>query len=140
MAERQIEFCAPALTYFDQHAIERIHTATAELLEQSGCRLLHPEAIALLKKYGCRRGPQNSVTISMSLVERALDTAPSTITIHDREKAPAMILEKRNVTMEPDRTAPTSWTRRRADACPLTWMPLNGLSGSPKIFPISILS
>jgi trimethylamine--corrinoid protein Co-methyltransferase len=97
MAERQIEFCAPALTYFDQHAIERIHTATAELLEQSGCRLLHPEAIALLKKYGCRRGPQNSVTISMSLVERALDTAPSTITIHDREKAPAMILEKRNV-------------------------------------------
>ncbi len=68
----------------------RLHEASCRILERTGVRLHHPPAVRLLEKAGARVSEENQVRIPAGLVERALETAPSTLTLYDRTGAPAM--------------------------------------------------
>jgi len=71
-----------------------IHNASLEILERTGVLLYYQPAIDLLKKAGCLV-EGNRVRIPARLVEWALRTAPSRITLYDRQGNPAMRLGDR---------------------------------------------
>ncbi len=86
----------PQLRLLTQTKIERIHEATMQVLEQTGVRVLLPEAAALLDGAGCEI-IDNLVKIPRRLIEECLDMAPSSITIYDRGGRPALLLEGQNI-------------------------------------------
>ncbi len=72
---------------------EKLHNASLAVLERTGARLYHQEAIDLLKKAGALVSEGNRVRIPSGLVEKALNTAPKRITLYDRHGQPALYLE-----------------------------------------------
>lgn len=68
----------------------RMHDACLETLERVGVRLYLQEAVELLKKAGARVSDGNLVRIPANLVEKALDTAPKQVILHDRGGRPVM--------------------------------------------------
>ncbi len=86
----------PQLRLLTQTKIERIHEATMQVLEQTGVRVLLPEAAALLDGAGCEI-IGDLIKIPHRLVEECLDMAPSSITIYDRGGRPALLLEGQNI-------------------------------------------
>lgn len=68
----------------------RLHEAGLHILERTGVRLHHPPAVRLLEKAGARVSEGNRVRIPSNLVEQALETAPSTITLYNRHGEPAV--------------------------------------------------
>jgi trimethylamine--corrinoid protein Co-methyltransferase len=89
--------CMPGYRLLTEEQIREIHRASLEILETAGVRLLHPEAVELLQAAGCRVEGQDVVRIPNWLVEEAIRSAPSRITIYDREGAAAMHLEGRKI-------------------------------------------
>ncbi len=72
---------------------EQLHLATLDILENVGVKICEPEALEFLHGAGARVDG-DLVKIPVSLVQRALQTAPSKIAIFDREGNPVMPLEK----------------------------------------------
>jgi len=70
----------------------KLHAACLEILERTGVRVYEPEGVELLRKAGAGVEDGNRVRIPPKLVERALTTAPRTLTIHDRSGRPAFHL------------------------------------------------
>lgn len=73
---------------------EIVHAAF-RVLERTGCNVHHDVALKLLRDAGCRVDG-NRVKIPTHLLEKAIRTAPSQITIYDREGNPALHLGARN--------------------------------------------
>jgi trimethylamine--corrinoid protein Co-methyltransferase len=71
-----------------------IHSASLEILEQTGVLLFYQPAIELMKKAGCVV-EENRVRIPEDLVEWALRSAPSQIMMYDRTGMPVMPLRDR---------------------------------------------
>ena len=86
----------PAYRLFNQEQIEEIHRASLEILETNGIRVPHQEAIQLLQQNGCRIKDGEIVIFPNWLVEECIRSAPSRITIYDRQGGEAMRLEGRN--------------------------------------------
>jgi len=86
----------PAYRLFNQEQIEEIHRASLEILETIGIRVPHQEAIQLLQQNGCRIKDGEIVIFPNWLVEECIRSAPSRITIYDRQGGEAMRLEGRN--------------------------------------------
>ncbi len=95
--KKQIKFNAPALSYLSNEDINKIHHASIKILEQTGCKTHHPGVLDLLKSNGAKTGPDDRVYIPKNLIEWAIEKAPSKITIYNRDKKPALLLEKNNV-------------------------------------------
>jgi trimethylamine--corrinoid protein Co-methyltransferase len=72
--------------------IRVLHEASLEILERTGVRFYHPEALDLFRKAGGEVLQSNLVRIPSRLVEWALQTAPKTVTICNRDGQQAMIL------------------------------------------------
>jgi trimethylamine--corrinoid protein Co-methyltransferase len=89
--------CVPAYRILTEAQIERIHTATLELLETVGVKIMDPEARAMLRDSGCRLKPDNIVQIPNWLVEDSIRSAPSRITIYNRLGQEAMRLENNRI-------------------------------------------
>ena len=89
--------CVPQYRLLDESQIKRIHTATLELLETTGVKVLDEEAVDLLAGAGCRIKPDNIVQIPNWLVEQCIRSAPSRITIYDRLGEEAMRLEDNRI-------------------------------------------
>jgi trimethylamine--corrinoid protein Co-methyltransferase len=89
--------CVPGYRLLTEDQIQEIHRASLEILETIGVRLLHDEAVQLLRAAGCRVKGDNIVHIPNWLVEECIHSTPSRITIYDREGAEAMRLEGRNI-------------------------------------------
>ena len=77
--------------------LERIHTASLEILEEQGMRFLHPGARNLLLDHGAALTEDGLVRIPSGLVQQAVDSAPEMVIIYDRYGKPAMLLGGRNV-------------------------------------------
>ncbi len=77
--------------------LDRIHSASLEILEGTGMRLLEPRAVELLKQRGAAVEDGNRVRIPHALVEWALSTAPKQTVLHDRHGQKAMVLEGHNM-------------------------------------------
>ena len=69
---------------------QALHEGSLCILERTGVRLHHPPAVDLLKRAGASVTGENLVRIPPRLVEEALKTAPSSITLHDRNGEPAV--------------------------------------------------
>lgn len=76
--------------------MEKIKEATFSLMENTGCRVYSPEALALLKKAGAAVSDDNLVKVPRHITEKALSTAPSKINIYDRNGNLTMELTERN--------------------------------------------
>ena len=88
--------CIPKYRVMSEAQVLKIHQATLALLETVGVRILHPEAVAMLDDAGCRVQPDNLVQIPGELVEACIQSAPSTISIYNRQGQEAMRLSGRN--------------------------------------------
>ena len=88
--------CTPQYRLLTEEQIGEIHLATLEVLERIGMQVLHDDAVGLLRAGGCRVVDGNVVRFPNWLVEEAIRSAPSRITIYDREGEEAMRLGGRN--------------------------------------------
>ena len=89
--------CVPSYHLLTTEQIKSIHAATLELLETEGVDVLHEEARQMLADAGCRLKGDQRVRIPHELVENAIQSAPSCISIYDRLGREAMRLEGRRV-------------------------------------------
>jgi len=89
--------CVPTYRLLTLDQIKAIHTATLELLETVGVKVHHDKARQMLAGAGCRVKDDNLVLFPNWLVEEAIASAPSRITIYDRLGREAMRLEGRRV-------------------------------------------
>ncbi|MHB0878576.1 MAG: trimethylamine methyltransferase family protein [Anaerolineae bacterium] len=88
--------CRPQYRLLTDEQIAEIHLATLEVLETVGMQVLHEDAVEMLRAGGCRVVDGNVVQFPNWLVEEAIRTAPSRITIYSRDGQEAMRLEGRN--------------------------------------------
>jgi trimethylamine--corrinoid protein Co-methyltransferase len=72
---------------------EKLHAASLEILERTGVRLFEPEAVELVRRAGAPVSEGNRVRIPARLVDRAFETAPRRVVLHDRLGRPVMPLE-----------------------------------------------
>ena len=104
--------CVPGYRLLTEEQIKEIHRASLEVLETIGVRVSHEEGVQLLRDAGCRvkgtcpalgpwaQGPGvrtvqggDTVQIPNWLVEEAIRSAPSRITMYNRLGEEAMRLE-----------------------------------------------
>jgi len=69
---------------------QKLHQASLQILERTGARLHHRPAVDLLKKAGARVSEGNRVRIPAGMVERAFDTVPEEVVLHNRHGEPVM--------------------------------------------------
>lgn len=77
--------------------IGEIHSASLRILAEIGVLVHHEEGVALLTEAGAHVEDGNRVYFPAFLVERALRSAPSSITLYNRLGEPALYLEGSNV-------------------------------------------
>jgi trimethylamine--corrinoid protein Co-methyltransferase len=90
-------FNSTPLEYFSPEQMHDIHSAALEILEDCGTIIHNEKAVDLLHRAGAFIKNGNRVFIPSGLVESAIRSAPSRVTIYDRNGSPAMFLEGRNV-------------------------------------------
>jgi len=90
-------FAANPLAYFTNNQMREIHSASLEILEDTGTDVHHQEAVDLLTRAGATRKKDERFCIPGALVEWAIRQAPSRVAIYDRNGYLAMSLEGTNV-------------------------------------------
>lgn len=88
--------CVPEYRLLTEDQIKEIHRATLRLLETTGVKVMHEGALDMLKAAGCGI-QENIVRIPNHLVDEAISSAPSRVTVYSRNGDEAMHLEGRNV-------------------------------------------
>ncbi len=83
----------PRLSFVSQEQLDEIHFATVEVLQKTGVKVSHPEAIGLLKNAGAYVR-EDRAYIPEHLVKEALASAPSRVVLSDREGNRSLYLEK----------------------------------------------
>lgn len=88
----------PRIQLFKNEQCEAVHHATLDILRRTGARVYHLEALNLLQEAGCLISDETLVRFPPSLVEWALQQAPSTIALCKRgDNRAAIKLEAMNV-------------------------------------------
>jgi trimethylamine--corrinoid protein Co-methyltransferase len=78
---------------FTDAQLGEIHQATLEILRRTGVRVLEVESLALLRDAGCVVTDESLVRFPPGLVEEALRSVPSRVTLCDRTGEPRVFLE-----------------------------------------------
>ena len=114
----------PALSLLEPALVERVIDEAMTVLGRTGVHIGDERALERLGRLGLTTDPASGrVTFPRQVVERALDTAPSALTLHDRDGVPAAVLEGDNVHFVPassalrvlDRNTPAAREPRTAD-------------------------
>lgn len=87
--------CIPSYRLLTENQINRFHDATLNLLETVGVKIKHKDARRMLADNGCQLDNDDIVRIPGRLVEAAISSAPSSVTIYNRLGEEAMRLENR---------------------------------------------
>ena len=95
MSNPELNF-TPKQSVLSQEQIERIYSATLEILERIGSKITCPQALEILEAGGARINGDR-VRIPNWLVEDALRKAPSRIALGNREGKRTVILDKDSV-------------------------------------------
>jgi trimethylamine--corrinoid protein Co-methyltransferase len=82
----------PKLTLLNEEQIQQTHHYALRILSETGVRVDSPSVVELLEKTKQARVEGRCVKISSELVERSIQSAPSTIQIYDRRGNPAFNL------------------------------------------------
>ena len=90
-------FNSTALDYLSEEQMRDIHSAALDILEDCGTIIHHEKARKLLQTAGAYVKDDRRVLIPSGLVEWAIRSAPSRVTVYDRSGRPSMFLEGRNV-------------------------------------------
>ena len=81
------------LSILDEGSICKIHEATLEVLERTGVAINTEEGRAILLDAGCTSVRGNVISIPAPLVEKALESAPASVTLYDRLGEARCVLE-----------------------------------------------
>ena len=84
--------CAPHYRLLSEEQIDALHRASLEILETVGVRVMHDGAVAMLADAGCRVATDQVVRMPQWLVEESIRSAPSQVTVFDRNGREAMHL------------------------------------------------
>jgi len=107
MKDPLIPLALPHFRMFDEAQCEQIHLASLEILRRTGVRVYEDEALTLLKEAGAHVSEGNLVKIPASLVEWALQQAPSRIGLCGRGGDQVTVhLEGRQVNFGPGSDCP----------------------------------
>jgi trimethylamine--corrinoid protein Co-methyltransferase len=90
-------FNSTPLEYLSEDQMGAIHAASLDILQDCGTMIHHQKSLDLLHQAGAHVKDDNHVFIPSGLVEAAIRSAPSRVTIYDRNGTVAMCLEGRNV-------------------------------------------
>ena len=88
-------FNAPQFAVLTDQEKEALHFAALEVLRKTGIRFHHEEALNMLKQAGAFISDGNLVKFPASMVEDARSSAPSRVTMCDRNGEPRVFLEGR---------------------------------------------
>lgn len=83
---------SPRLTLLSQEDKSRIHGAVIRILEEIGMEVLHPGAREMMLSAGGKENSAGRITVSAAMLASALETAPESVLIYDREGEPVMDL------------------------------------------------
>ncbi|MBW2480444.1 MAG: trimethylamine methyltransferase family protein [Deltaproteobacteria bacterium] len=101
MTISSIQVCRPRYRLLSAGQIDRIHTATLQLLETVGVSIRHQGARDMLAGAGCRVRNDKTVLIPAQLVADAIQSAPSEVVIYNRLGEKALHLEGRRIHFGP---------------------------------------
>ena len=87
--------CVPDFSILTKDQIKELHFATLKVLETTGVRVMDRDAVEMLRKAGCRVKGDDVVQIPQWLVEESIRSAPSLVSIYDRNGKEAMHLTGR---------------------------------------------
>jgi trimethylamine--corrinoid protein Co-methyltransferase len=87
----------PQLKMLSENQVRKIHNATLRILEETGVIFHEPRAIEILRDAGAKVKDNGLVKIPSYMVEEALRSAPSRVTIWDRSGERALDLAGRNI-------------------------------------------
>lgn len=90
-------FKSTPLEYLSEEQMRDIHSAALEILQNCGTKIHNEKSLELLQEAGAWVKDDQRVFIPSGLIEWAIRSAPSKVTIYDRNGKPAMYLEGRNV-------------------------------------------
>jgi len=76
-----------------ENDIRQIHAATLVVLERTGVAIIAPEGREILLRAGATEGEKGAIRIPPGLVERAIDSAPSSVVLSNRLGEPSCFLE-----------------------------------------------
>ena len=82
----------PTMQILNEDQLSAIHAATLELLETTGVSITHPKALDILDGAGCKID-EGRVRIPAALVEKAISTAPKSVTLGNRDDSKQIVLE-----------------------------------------------
>lgn len=97
MEQKRTRFHSTPLEYLSKEQMQDIHWASIQILEDVGTVIHHEEAVQLLTEAGAHVKEGNRVFLPGALVEKSIRSAPSGITVYDRNGNPSLFLEGRNV-------------------------------------------
>jgi trimethylamine--corrinoid protein Co-methyltransferase len=98
----------PQFRILSQDQIHEIHLAALKVLSRIGVEIPNADALSLLKGAGADVSGSRA-RIPPHLVQAALESAPSTVTLYTRDGQPALYLEHRNVYFGTYGTAPYTY-------------------------------
>jgi trimethylamine--corrinoid protein Co-methyltransferase len=101
MTISSIQVCPPRYRLLSAGQIDRIHTATLQLLETVGVSIRHQGARDMLAGAGCRVRNDKTVLIPAQLVADAIQSAPSEVVIYNRLGEKALHLEGHRIHFGP---------------------------------------
>jgi trimethylamine---corrinoid protein Co-methyltransferase len=96
----------------DADGVQRIHKGAMRILREIGIEFLNPEAVAILKKAGCRVNDTN-VRMDEDFVMDMLGHAPSTFPITPRNPDHRIIMGGRHMAFVNVSSPPNSWDMER---------------------------
>lgn len=85
--------------------IEKINATSIELLENTGVEFLHEEALKIFKDHGVKV-EDNRVYLTADIIEKMLNKAPSSFTLHARNPENNMVIGKGSTITAPGYGAP----------------------------------
>ncbi len=84
--------CKPTIQVLNAYQIDRLHEATATVLERTGIKVTHAGALEILASNGARV-ENDRVRIPRDMLEAAIASAPSRIVLGNRNGEAAIVLE-----------------------------------------------
>lgn len=92
MRSNYTQYGGPQFRILSDNQIEELHLATLQILERTGVKFDHKEAIEILDGIGADVSDPNRVKIPSYLVEKALAATPKTVTLYSRDGEPAIVI------------------------------------------------
>src|SRR6185503_21248921 len=99
---RQLRSNWPALDVLSAEALERIHSASMQILENTGIEVLDPEALEIFRRAGAKVDlGARRVWPDRDLLMGAVARAPASFTLHARNEARDLVIGGDHIVFSP---------------------------------------